>query len=923
MTAQNPQQDIIAPQAEGIEPEEFQSRLISNLTATLMREHSPPCVLRAPTGSGKTFVLSRVLQNVSTQSPTIWFWFVPFVNLVQQTEDTLAQNTTVLVPLPLARGRNQEPASGMVVISTAAAVARARSRNEAYTDGVDDERRSLDQMVALARARGLKIGLLVDEAHIGLDSQTEFGKFAHWLDADRIVMATATPKDQRLNDFLASAGYTAYEAFVASRDEVVRARLNKRYIEAVVYDLRQSMQTITDLELTVLRQAWRRNQKIKRDLQNAGIPVVPLLLVQVANGASAIEDARNALVRLCNIHPASIGEHSADAPDPVLMASIANDSTKEVLIFKQSAGTGFDAPRAFVLASTKPVNDQDFAMQFIGRIMRVHRAVRAHYRRRARIAPDLDTAYVYLANSQAQAGFEQAVSATAGMRSELEGLTEKLVARPTASGALHLSNRSDDQEELFYRQEPLVSHEKEAPKRTQPVNHLGGTASLFGDEHAAPFDGLADATGQPNESLDLPVTPASRPRRADSKAPSTEAELVQGLAHAGLRAYALRRNLHRVPAAMKAEERPVLNDMAEASRSAAARLEISDEVRRTAVRVALGRVTEIERHTELTTQTVTTVDAAVVIDRAGLAHEARTLLSQLPQVEDADSKIIVTVLASRLESDIREEHAHEEAPPDDQELRRQARDAAYWVIRKCYSDLEEALHAAIAARARYVDAEPLPDLLIYPDQQLLEPSPKNLYGVFPPAKDSFNQLAQQVSIDVRDRLEAVTVTVGDSVIRLAPYDGGHVLGHEERSFARALDLAPFVHWWHRNPDRKPYSARLVRGEHRNYFYPDFVVCLDHYPGDEPLIRLVETKESTKDAARKARHASTLYGRVLFLTKDMSRLRWINEDGTLGTVVDLDNLTAMREWLRSNRPEGQSSFWHFGRDTSVVPRSPSL
>jgi hypothetical protein len=117
-----------------------------------------------------------------------------------------------------------------------------------------------------------------------------------------------------------------------------------------------------------------------------------------------------------------------------------------------------------------------------------------------------------------------------------------------------------------------------------------------------------------------------------------------------------------------------------------------------------------------------------------------------------------------------------------------------------------------------------------------------------------------------------------------------------------------VHWWHRTPDRKPYSARLVRGEHRNYFYPDFVVCLDHFPGDESLIRLVETKESTKDAARKARHASTLYGRVLFLTKDMSRLRWINDDGTLGTVVDLDNLAGMREWLLSNRPEGQSALW---------------
>ena len=66
----------------------------------------------------------------------------------------------------------------------------------------------------------------------------------------------------------------------------------------------------------------------------------------------AVGDARHSLMSLCNVNPASIGEHSSDDPDPVLMASIANDQTKDVLIFKQSAGTGFDAPRAFVLAST-------------------------------------------------------------------------------------------------------------------------------------------------------------------------------------------------------------------------------------------------------------------------------------------------------------------------------------------------------------------------------------------------------------------------------------------------------------------------------------------------------------------------------------------------------------------------------------------
>ncbi|MEN9375552.1 MAG: hypothetical protein RL710_709 [Pseudomonadota bacterium] len=48
-------------------------------------------------------------------------------------------------------------------------------------------------------------------------------------------MATATPKDDRLNEFLVHAGYSAQVSFAASRDEVVQARLNKKYIEAVVY----------------------------------------------------------------------------------------------------------------------------------------------------------------------------------------------------------------------------------------------------------------------------------------------------------------------------------------------------------------------------------------------------------------------------------------------------------------------------------------------------------------------------------------------------------------------------------------------------------------------------------------------------------------------------------------------------------------
>lgn len=259
-------------------------------------------------------------------------------------------NAVDLSPQLLIHGRNQEPAAGQVTISTVQAVAKAQWRNRGYDADSDDDTRTLAELVARARAKGLRIGMVVDEAHIALDKATEFGKFAQWLAPDYLTMATATPRDQRLLDFLASAGKSDFESFTVSRDDVVKARLNKKYIEAVVYDLRQSAQGIADLKRTVLRQAWQRNQRLKGELAAAGIALTPLLLVQVANGDKAVEEAEHDLIHLCKVPIGAIGKHSADAPDPVLMAAIANDPSKEVLIFKQSAGTGFDAPRAFVLS---------------------------------------------------------------------------------------------------------------------------------------------------------------------------------------------------------------------------------------------------------------------------------------------------------------------------------------------------------------------------------------------------------------------------------------------------------------------------------------------------------------------------------------------------------------------------------------------
>jgi superfamily II DNA or RNA helicase len=901
--------DIIAAQSAALEPEAFQTAIVEGMTRALLRDSAPPCLLRAPTGSGKTFVISRVLEAVSAARPTLWLWFVPFVNLVQQTEDALAANCAGLVPVMLMRGRNQEARAGMVLLSTAQGVARARDRNAGYNADGDDDTRTLAEFVARARAQGLSIGLVVDEAHIGLDKTTEFGKFAHWLEADFFIMATATPKDERLLEFLQQAGKSAFESFAASRDEVVNARLNKRYIEAVVYDLRQSVQTVADLKSTVLRQAWKRSQRIKRQLQVLGVPLTPLLLVQVANGDKTVEEAEHDLIKLCGVHPAVIGKHSSADPDPVLMAAIANDSSKEVLIFKQSAGTGFDAPRAFVLASTKPVNDVDFAMQFIGRVMRVSRPIREAYPKPKPIPAEFDTAYVYLADAEAQRGFEAAVQTSSAVKNQLEGQTEKLLVRQTASGATVYTNRETPQAPLMYDL-PLPEGKTEVaeyPAGEPFPASSGPQQSLFSNlgapDGADAADGVAldEVLFELDEVLSTQAVTA--PARIKHGLPRSEAELLELLAGKNIRAYPRHANARNLPRALKREQRPEMQDMAKVSEAVATRLPISDDLKRNSVRAALSRLKEKEVHTELTKGVRHEEEVQVITDRSALAREAINILRGLPQVEDEDVRIIVDVLARRLRELIDDEFEHidEEQRPQEAELKRYARDAAHWVIRREAGSIAELMQSIVAEYTTLQDAEPLPDLMVFPVALSLAASRKNIYGVLPPSDDDLSKIEQTLMLDEREWLVDRKMVLAGGELRIGKYDVLLKLNGEEREFAKALDRADFVEWWHRNPDRKPYAVRLVRGEHQHYFHPDFVVCLSHLPGDEPVARLIETKENVKDAARKARRVPKSYGKVLFLTKDQSRLRVVNDDGSLGVTVDWDDLTPVREWLRESKP----------------------
>lgn len=902
---------VTTPQGPLLVPEAFQNRLITGMTAKMLSQGGPPCLLRAPTGSGKTYVLCQVLDNIRQEQDTIWFWFVPFVNLVGQTLSALTNNARTLSPVLFADGLNQNPAAGQTLISTTQGVSRAAWRELNYHAGGGEQSRTPAEFIALARAEGLRIGVVVDEAHIALDEATEFGQFVKWLQPSYLSLATATPKSDRINLFLASAGMDSLESFSVSRQSVVEARLNKAFIEAVVYDLAGAIASLADLKQTVLRQAWARHEVLKKALASAGIPLVPLMLVQVENGKDSIEQAQQDLVRLCGVSPAAIGSHSSDNPDPSLMESIANDTTKEVLIFKESAGTGFDAPRAFVLATTKPVTSQDYAMQFIGRVMRVSREIRATYTDYRDIPPELNTAYVYLANAEAQKGFQSAVQVIEAVQSELEGQIEKMILLKTRSGANVLTNKRTNQPDLTHTWGPGLPDSASTPGADdQPAQEATAQASTSAGAIDDLFGQAQSPQGYLFSSQDLMALDtvvwqngAKQPNPAQAASYEEWAELMQSR---GMILYPIRRGMANLPARLKRESKPDAINMGQIAERVTTQLELDPGHLRNAILAARDRLQGTERRTELTTrQDAGTSHVHIVLDRKLVMRDAQAAMMRLPQFEEADCKIMIETMASRITPRFKENLDDSDVTVSDTDFKRMARTAACWLIKCHIPQIEEALHWEIAQLALTEDAEPLPDVMPFPAGMALEISPRNIYGVLPPTKEELASLDAVVTSDdqqlMRDQQWYFGQDGQGGTVRTGRFDNTYSLNPDEARFAKALDKSEFVAWWFRNPEKKPYSVRLVRGEHQNFFYPDFVVCLSHVDGAEPVQRLIETKHDLKDAQRKSRHTPGYYGKVLFLTQDAGNYRIVESNGMLGSALNMDDLETLREALQKTAP----------------------
>lgn len=399
---------------------------------TVLRREHGAVLLEAPTGVGKTFMAAKAISKFSRHKKMLWFWFSPWAHLTDQTEAALKEDAAGLTVTALANERHADALTGSKVYPLVWASLAAKDETRRKTRDADDGKQDLATFVAEARERGYRIGVVIDEAHHGMRSDTEASRLLRdVLQPEYHLFVTATPDDKELTDFQSYMGLRRIKREVATRADGVAAGLIKPDVKVFYFEEGDEsagyLSAGVSLTSAAIAKAVAQHNKVKAELE-ACVPgrLTPLLLVQVSSASAEAElDAKKALVD-AGIIEDRIRIHTAAKPDRNLQ-QIANDQSVEALIFKMAVGTGFDAPRAFTLVSLRSSRSEQFGLQVLGRILRVHSALRAL----PAIPAILQNGYVFLVDASVQEGLASAADRITSIK---QGVAEYVTDASFESG---------------------------------------------------------------------------------------------------------------------------------------------------------------------------------------------------------------------------------------------------------------------------------------------------------------------------------------------------------------------------------------------------------------------------------------------------------------------------------------------------------
>ncbi len=362
-----------------MELKEFQLNAVKSLFEA-METPARDIILKSPTGSGKTIILTYFMhQYIQSFPKTVFVWLTPGKgNLEEQSKAKMdkyihASQTKLLSDVMTAGFEENDSCFINWEKLT-------KKGNNALKDG---ERTNFLEHIQHALNDGIRFVIIVDESH--QNNTIKADEIIQYFHTDKIIRCSATPK-----------GIAKAEIIEIPEEEVIAAGLIKKML-VINLDFPQSIET-EDQTAFLLEKALQKQRELHAAFLKGGNDINPLIVIQIPNKSETLQDGVERYLETQGLtyENGQLAVWLSDRHENLEGIDKPNAISSAVII-KQAVATGWDCPRAHILVKLRDNMDETFEVQTIGRIRRMPEA--KHYDNDL-----LDSCYLYTFDEKFTAG---------------------------------------------------------------------------------------------------------------------------------------------------------------------------------------------------------------------------------------------------------------------------------------------------------------------------------------------------------------------------------------------------------------------------------------------------------------------------------------------------------------------------------------